>query len=172
MELELDGWKFIRQAGIGEIQHVRTRLLGVACFHHVDLVEQIKGALQAGTELGMLTRIHLNRSRLSEDELNGVLDLFSSLFAFQQLELWSDMDEPAFRKKIGERVEIFITPPPHATNSAALVKNGVLQVWERSGGRFLQGNFASHSVQRLKELLPDMFPELHEQYLAFKGQQQ
>lgn len=171
MRIDHHGWRFTRQLGIGELEHVRTRLLGIACFHHQHLVQQATGAVLAGNQLGMLTRVHVNKDRLSREEFAGLVGLFGQ-HAHQQLELWPDMPEDRFMKKLGERVEIFIEPTSESTPNPELIKEGVLQVWKESGGRVLNGNFSFTPREQVKLKHPSLFPDLHPHYLAFQGQQE
>lgn len=167
MKLEKGGWIFTRQAGIGEIEHVRTSLLGVGLFHDDHIDQQILGALKAAERLQMMLRVHVNAGLMSEAALLNALRIMGQNTK-HQLELWPVIDKEQFMKKIGERAELFVQPVhPDSETTAKAVEDGILEIWQRSGGRFLKGNFAFLSRHDVMRLHPDVFPNLNEHWLDF-----
>lgn len=153
MNIEIDGWTFTRQLGIGEREHVRTQLLGIGFFGHTDMLEQIKGAVAASRSLGMMLRAHVNFGRLADGEQ--VLSYMRDYAGDSQIEIWQDLDRAAF-DSFCRKCEILITPGGK-TQVATTVFTGILEVWAKSGGRFLQGNFASKTDAELRLVYPQFY---------------
>lgn len=167
MKLERGGWIFTRQAGIGEIEHIRTSLLGICLFHDDHIDQQILGALKAAERLQMMLRVHVNAELMSEAALLLALRIMAQ-HNRHQIELWPALTKTEFMKKVGERAEIFVQPVlPDLETTAEAVEAGILEIWERSGGRFLKGNFAFLSRHDVMRLHPDVFPNLNEHWLDF-----
>ena len=176
MRIQHQGWAFTRQCGIGELQHVRTLLLGVGMFHDECIVEQALGALRASGKLRMMLRIHVNADAMDPNTKKELLNIMA-MNNRHQIELWPALPREKFMKKIGEKIEIFIQPPeinlvPHAVENT--IYEGIMAVWELSSARFLKGNFAYLTREQVREQYPEMFPDLNEHWLDFcrqaKGQ--
>jgi hypothetical protein len=147
---------FTRQLGIGEREHVRSGLLGVGFFSPWGIVQQMQGAMRAADKLGMMLRIHVNMNRYGsvvETEMNNLLHSNTT----HQFEPWRNLSQPAF-ESMCKKLEIVITESTDAPQKYdEIVYDGILKIWEMSGGRFLGGNFAQLTDAELKPLYPQFY---------------
>lgn len=154
MNATIDGWQFIRQLGVGEREHVRSQLLGVGIFGRADTVEQLKGCITAANALGMMLRAHVNFDRIDLHTAEQVYALFRDNQA-HQLEPWSALSRLQF-DSMCKKLEVMVVPGDK-TPVAATVHLGILDIWTKSGGRFLGGNFANRTDDELLRMYPQFY---------------
>lgn len=165
----IDDWKFTRQLGIGEKQHVRANLLGIGCFSSESLVEQIEGAFRAAETLGLLGRVHINASRETPATMARIYALCAQ-HPSMQLEDYIGMTEEQFAIMC-PKVEIFVEPTATTTYEevAERVDFGIRRMWEKSGERFLQGNFGYLEDDVLKVQYPQFYYDYNPYWEQFKA---
>lgn len=155
MKIEQDGWIIYRQIGIGERQHVRSGLLGVLFPCATDIVEQIAGAIRAANSLGMMLRAHIPMDKLPASVYKQVLNLMYDNAA-HQLESWAHLSDSELSSVIANS-EIVVERTEAAKNTRANLEVGVLSVWAKSGGRFLQGNHGGLDESALRYRYPEFY---------------
>jgi hypothetical protein len=149
MIVEHGGSQFYRQIGIGERQHVRSGLLGILFPDKRNLGEQIAGAMRAADTLGMMLRAHISIA----PEQNAIHKLMH-LNAWHQLEEYSMLERSEF-DRIAKNCDIVVTGVGENVRQA--VELGILEIWAKSGGRFLQGNHRGLTEEQLKYTHPEFF---------------
>lgn len=150
------GWTFIRQIGIGDVEHVRGQVLQVAIISRECQVEQLKGVYRAGRDLNMMCRAHVNATRVDEMRLISVLEQGN---AQHQIELWKNLHEEQFKLMLS-RCDIVIMRGDEPITGVEIYLN-VLKLWHTAGGRFLKGNFGRIPANELRETHGDFnYPRL------------
>ena len=169
--LESDHWVVRRQLGIGERQHVRTQLLGVACWDHRNLMQQAVACLALGDALQMMLRFHMHSSqKLVNTDLYNV-ELIPLFIANQahQFEPHSDRLSRRVFDEICWQSELHVIPKDDKGSAEELL-HLMYDTWYKSGRRFLGGNFASKTDKELRELYPDMWHETDSLWSIYDGQ--
>ena len=174
MICESKNWQVIRRIGIGDREHVRSQLLSVGCFHSTHLVEAVEAAYRAGTELNMMTRVHINAGRERPATMEKLVQLVYRFMAHDaQLMDHGFLDGPSFEAMF-ETCDLIIQPKgePNLNVDAYIdeLVDLIELAWASNGGRFLNGNFARLSAAELKQVHPHLFPAADPFYLDFTRQ--
>ncbi len=156
MKLERGGFELIRKIGIGDVQHVRHNLLGVAFMNNIGLIEQLKGAIKFANQQGMMLRAHVNTDRLTPGRELMVYELMRSNTQ-HQFEPWSHIDREQFDRICKHADFIVANAPPIVTqDNITEVEQGLNQLWLMGNGRFLGGNFAFKTYEEIELLHPEL----------------
>lgn len=171
MIYESPNWQVIRRVGIGDREHVRGNLLSIGCFHSRHLPQAVEAAYQAGAELGMMTRVHLNAGRETASTMEVLVQLVYRFMAHDaQLMEHGFLDGPSFEQMF-ETCDLIIQPrgEPNLNVDAYIAElvDLIKFAWKANGQRFLGGNFARLSADELKKIYPDLFPAADPFYESF-----
>lgn len=154
MIFEFGPWRIIRMCSIGDREHVRTQLLSIGCFEGSSILNQAKAAFKVGTKLRMMTRFHFDANQHSTE----LQELYAIARTNQthQIEEHRSMIESKFMK-VFERLDFLIESKQEVTSAdVQVLEEGIIEAWNRTGGRFLNGNFARLSRDELSKLYPDV----------------
>lgn len=147
--------KVLRRLGIGDLQHVRSQLLSVACFDTENLIQHVAAAFALGDQLNMMARVHVNAAICSPSVQTELLNLCLRNLS-HQLEAW-DIDTKNLEKKL-LTCDIIIQGEktlPRLVDSSFDVEVGnpfktLKHVWNEWGGRMLNGNHGRLTIDDLE----------------------
>lgn len=148
-------WMVMRRLGIGDREHVRTTMLSIGCFDQRHLLTQLEAAFRAGTDLGMMARVHINAERAAP-LMEGVVDLCHRNLNHQLID-HPHLSESEF-SRVFETCDLLITCRGTGSSQDELVEL-LKRAWSSAGGRFLGGNFEKRGAAELRERYPDLHPD-------------
>lgn len=148
--------KFLRRFGLGDLQHVRLQLLGVAYLGTQHAAKVAEEAFEAGTRLGMMTRLHINTALLPSASARAVFDIFMRN-QHHQLERWDDSASLRMALLSCDIIAQDDTCHPRVIETSADTAQSLMGAWK---GRPLAGNFGLLGRERLRKSHPGMIAEL------------
>lgn len=143
-----------RQLSLGDREHIRTGLLGIACFNPSRSYEQALAAILLGDKLKMMARFHVNLKALSAEEEKKIYDLFMENQGHQLEPHNSSLNRKSFDTIC--HGSDFIVFDAMQLEPAELAEE-MRKLWFECGARFLQGNFAFKSAQELAAEFPSLW---------------
>jgi hypothetical protein len=140
--------KITRKLGIGDLQHVRTQLLSIGILSPIDQAVQLQGACEAGDHLRMMMRAQV-MPPFNEPELLEVMYRNGD----HQILTYDKLSRDEFTA-VFDTLDLIIEPEPGEIFSITDVRDGIIDTWTATGGRFVHGNFPRTSYRELQEMFP------------------
>lgn len=161
-------WEVIRRIGIGDMQHVRSHLLSIGCFHERNLVPAISACYAAGVELNMMVRVHINAAKIPDAVLQkAIKECHRFMQHDAQLIEHSTLDRQSFIQ-VFETCDMIVQPKAENGTRASLTAL-IIEAWLKTGSRFLNGNFGRASADELRERFPHFWPDSEPFYQDFSN---
>jgi hypothetical protein len=151
--------------GVGERKHVRSQLLGIACWSHTNLHAQIHAAFKAGDALHMMARVHVQASPSDF--------MMTKLFGQNQTHQYEphpNLSRAAFDKVCFDS-ELHVLPKGDKGQPDELAAL-MIKAWQESGARFLKGNFASATDDELRAKYPQLWHETNSIWRIYDNQRE
>lgn len=127
---------------------MRTQLLSVGLLYPYDQTTQLQGACEAGDHLGLMMRAQV-MPPFHEPSLNEVM--YRNLD--HQILTYPTIGRDEF-VSVFDSLEIILEPEAGEIFSVKDVRDGIIDIWEASGGRFIRGNFKRESYADLQRAYP------------------